>query len=73
MSSPALELLARTVAEQVSGRPCAGCGRPLKDARVRVSPESEARIAAEVTCRSCGERLMVGLEPEAGEGLPEIR
>lgn len=73
MTSPAFELLARTVAEEVSGRPCAGCGRPLKDARVRVRPETEARIAAEVTCSACGERLAVGVEPEPGDGFPEIR
>ena len=73
MTSAALELLARTVAEQISGRPCAGCGRPLKDARVRVRTETEVRITAEFTCRACGERLVVGVEPEHRDGFPEIR
>jgi predicted RNA-binding Zn-ribbon protein involved in translation (DUF1610 family) len=72
VSSPALDLLARTVAEELSHHSCDGCGGALRGARVRLSALSEDRVGVEYRCPGCGKRAVLAVGPEASDGAPRL-
>ena len=73
MSSPALDLLARTIAAALAERPCEDCGQRLEGVRVRVTALPDGRVGAECTCAACGGRSTLAVGPEASDGVPQLR
>ena len=73
MTSPALDLLARALAEQVSDRECEHCSAALAGARVRVRPLDDGQVGAEIECGHCGGRSLVAVGPAGGDGVARLR
>lgn len=73
MTPPALDLLARAIAEQVATSECGRCSARLAGARVGVSILDDGRVGAEIECASCGHRSIVGVGPADADGVARLR
>ena len=71
--SPGLRLLLRLVAEEAATKQCQRCGGPLSNSRITLQEHDLERAVVVVACRACDEKVLVRVEPEAGQGTADIR
>lgn len=71
--SPGLRLLLRLVAEEAATRQCQSCGGPLSNSRITLQEHDLQKAVIAVACRACEERVLVRVEPEAGQGTAGVR
>lgn len=71
MSSSAIDLLMRVIAEQLRAKNCARCGSSLADASIAVRESKGEEVVFEVGCRACDRILVLQVTPEA-DGVVRI-
>lgn len=70
--SPGLELLLRLVAGQLGSGRCEHCQGSLSGSTVALREHDLRQVVVEVTCRSCGEAMLLRVEPEADDGVARV-
>lgn len=71
--SPGLELLLRLVADEAATRHCEGCGGALSNSQITLHARNLQQMVIAVACRTCDQRVLVRVEPEAGPGMVGVR
>lgn len=71
--TPGLELVLRLVAAEAETMSCRGCDEPLSNPAITLREHDLQHVVVEVRCRSCGDALVLGVEPEAEEGRAGVR
>ena len=71
MSSSALDLLTRVIAEQLRTKDCPRCGSTLAGARIAVRDSRGEEVVFEAGCGACDRILVLQVKPEA-DGVVRI-
>ena len=71
--TPGLELVLRLVAAEAETMSCRTCEEPLSHPAITLREHDLQRMVVEVRCRSCGNAMLLGVEPEAEEGRAGVR
>ena len=71
--SPWLRLLLRSVAEHAATKQCQSCGGLLSNSRITLQEHDLQVAVIVVACRACDEKVLVRVEPEAGQGTAGVR
>ena len=71
--SPGLELLLRLVAEEAASRQCQSCGGTLSDSQIMLQARDLQQVVIALVCRTCDQKVLVRVEPEAGPGTAGVR
>ena len=71
--SPGLELLLRLVADEAATRQCQSCGGTLSDSQITLQARDLQQVVIALACRTCDQKVLVRVEPEAGPGTAGVR
>ena len=71
MSSPAIDLLMRVIAEQLRAENCPRCGSTLAGAPIAVRDSNGDEVVFEAGCRACDRIFVLQVKPGA-DGVVRI-